>query len=203
MTKPLRLLIADDQALVREGLAALLNLEDDLQVVATCATGQEVPALVAQHQVQVALLDVEMPGGGIETAQTLTDRFPDCAVLMVTTFGRPGYLAQALAAGARGFVVKDIPAEQLAEAVRRVHAGFRVVDPTLAAETLMVGSNPLTAREQDVLRLALTGTSVKDTARQLFLSEGTVRNYLSAAIAKTQAGNRTAAARLAQERGWL
>ena len=204
MSNVVRLLIADDQNLVRAGLTALLNLESDLTVVASCASGEEVLDLVRQHQVDVALLDIEMPGvSGLDAAWILTRHQPQCKILMVTTFGRPGYVVRALDAGAHGFVVKDIPAEELAEAVRRVHAGHRVIDPSLATETLTAGINPLTEREQDVLRLALTGTSVHDTATKLFLSAGTVRNYLSSAMAKTHTGNRTAAARWARDRGWL
>lgn len=202
--RPLRLLLADDQALVRGGLAALLDLEPDLEVVAQVGSGTEVVAAVVEHGVDVALLDIEMPGmDGIEALEELRARGVDCAVVMVTTFGRPGYLRRALAAGAEGFVVKDIPAETLADAVRRVARGERVVDPTLAVDSLAAGASPLTPREADVLREALTGASVRDIAARLHLSAGTVRNHLSAAIGKTGATTRSEAARIAQDCGWL
>ena len=163
---PLRLLLADDQALVRGALAALLDTEPDLTVVAQAASGDEVADAVEAHDVDVALLDIEMPGvDGLEALRRIRDRGLDCAVLMVTTFGRPGYLERALAAGARGFVVKDTPAEQLADAVRAVARGERVVDPSLAVDTLASGPSPLTPREVDVLREALTGASVRAIAR--------------------------------------
>jgi two-component system response regulator DesR len=201
---PIRLLIADDQALVRGALAALLDLEPDLCVVAEVGRGDEVVAAAREHRPDVALLDVEMPGlDGIAAAAALRKAMPACKVLMVTTFGRPGYLRRAMAAGASGFVVKDTPARQLADAVRRIAAGLRVVDPTLAAETLASGDSPLTPREADVLRAAREGGTVADVAGQLGLSEGTVRNHLSAAIGKTGARTRAEAVRLADENGWL
>ncbi|WP_159807614.1 response regulator transcription factor [Cellulomonas citrea] len=204
MTEPIRLLLADDQALVRGALAALLDLESDLEVVAQVGRGDEVVAAARAAGAQVALLDVEMPGlDGIGAAAALHDQLPGCRSLIVTTFGRPGYLRRALEAGASGFLVKDTPAEQLADAVRRVHAGLRVVDPDLAIETLTVGSNPLTERERDVLRAAADGGTVADIARGTHLSEGTVRNYLSAAIGKTGARTRAEAGRIAAENGWL
>jgi two-component system response regulator DesR len=200
----LRLLLADDQALVRGALAALLNLEPDLEVVAEVGRGDEVVAEARRVRPDVALLDVEMPGlSGIAATQALRAALPACKVLMVTTFGRPGYLRQAMAAGASGFVVKDTPARQLADAVRRVAAGLRVVDPALAAETLASGESPLTTRETDVLRAARDGGTVADIAAGLALSEGTVRNHLSAAIGKTGARTRAEAVRLADEQGWL
>ncbi|GAA2390444.1 response regulator transcription factor [Dactylosporangium salmoneum] len=200
----IRLLIADDQALVRGALAALLDLEPDLTVVAEVGRGDEVVAAAREHRPDVALLDVEMPGqDGIAAAAELRRALPSCKVLMVTTFGRPGYLRRAMAAGASGFVVKDTPARQLADAVRRIAAGLRVVDPTLAAETLASGDSPLTPREADVLRAAREGGTVADVAGQLGLSEGTVRNHLSAAIGKTGARTRAEAVRLADENGWL
>jgi two-component system response regulator DesR len=201
---PIRLLLADDQALVRGALAALLEMEEDLEVVAQLADGAEVADAVAEHRVDVALLDIEMPGlDGIEAARAIAAGGTGCRSLIVTTFGRPGYLRRALEAGASGFVVKDTPAEQLAEAVRAVHAGERVVDPSLAAETLVSGANPLTDRERDVLRAALDGSSVRQIAAALFLSPGTVRNHLSSAIGKTHASNRTEAALTARDNGWL
>lgn len=201
---PIRLLLADDQALVRGALAALLDLEPDLQVVADVSRGDEVVAAAREHRPDVALLDVDMPGlDGVAAARALLSDAPGCRVLMVTTFGRPGYLSAAMAAGASGFVVKDTPARQLADAVRRVHAGMRVVDPQLAAESLAQGSTPLTERETDVLRAAKDGGTVADIAQDLFLSEGTVRNHLSSAIGKTGARTRAEAVRMADENGWL
>jgi two-component system response regulator DesR len=200
----IRLLIADDQALVRGALAALLDLEPDLEVVAEVGRGDEVIDAAKNSQPDVALLDVEMPGlDGIEAAAALRSAVPGVRVLMVTTFGRPGYLRRAMEAGAAGFVVKDTPATQLADAVRRVHQGLRVVDPSLAAETLVAGTSPLTGREADVLRAAREGGTVADIAKELHLSEGTVRNHLSAAIGKTGARTRAEAARIAVDNGWL
>lgn len=200
----IRLLIADDQALVRGALAALLDLEPDLEVVSEVGRGDEVIDAAKKSKPDVALLDVEMPGlDGIEAATALRTAIPGVRVLMVTTFGRPGYLRRAMEAGAAGFVVKDTPATQLADAVRRVHQGLRVVDPSLAAETLVAGMSPLTGRESDVLRAAREGGTVADIAKELHLSEGTVRNHLSAAIGKTGARTRAEAARIAIDNGWL
>lgn len=204
----IRLLLADDQALVRGALAALLDLEPDLTVVAQVARGDEVVAAVAEHQPDVCLLDIEMPGiDGIEACRAVTSRppgrEPSSRVLIVTTFGRPGYLRRALDAGASGFVVKDTPSAQLADAVRRVHAGLRVIDPALATESLLDGTSPLTLREVEVLQIALTGAPVSGIAERLHLSEGTVRNHLSAAIGKTGTRTRVEAARAARDRGWL
>ena len=204
MSAQIRLLLADDQALVRGALAALLDLESDLSVVVEVARGDEVVAAAQAHDPDVALLDVEMPGlDGIEATRALKAVRPQTRVLIVTTFGRPGFLRRALQAGADGFVVKDTPAKQLADAVRRVHAGLRVVDPALAADSLVAGDSPLTTRETEVLRAALHGASVAVIAARLFLSEGTVRNHLSAAIGKTGAANRAEAARIADTNGWL
>jgi two-component system response regulator DesR len=200
----IRLLLADDQALVRGALATLLGLETDLEVVAEVGRGDEVVAAARTARPDVALLDVEMPGlDGIAATAALRAALPSCRVLVVTTFGRPGYLRRALEAGAGGFVVKDTPARQLADAVRRVHAGLRVVDPALAAESLAAGPSPLTSRETDVLRAARDGGTVADLAAALHLSEGTVRNHLSAAMGKTGARTRAEAVRLAAEAGWL
>jgi two-component system response regulator DesR len=200
----IRLLIADDQALVRGALAALLELEDDLDVVAEVSRGDEVVPAALEHRPDVALLDVEMPGiDGLAAARLLKQAMPSCQVLMVTTFGRPGYLKKAMSAGASGFVVKDTPARQLADAVRRVHSGLRVVDPTLAAESLTQGDSPLTDRESEVLQTARAGGTVADIAGTLFLSEGTVRNHLSSAIGKTGARTRAEAVRVAIDNGWL
>ncbi len=200
----IRLLLADDQAMVRGALAVLLGLEPDLEVVAEVGRGDEVVDAVLRTGAQVALLDVEMPGmDGLAATTALRERVPDCRVLIVTTFGRPGFLRRAMEAGAGGFVVKDTPARQLADAVRRVHQGLRVVDPALAAETLTAGANPLTAREAGALAAARGGATVADLARTLHLSEGTVRNYLSAAIGKTGARTRAEAVRIADQNGWL
>lgn len=201
----IRLLLADDQHLIRAGLAALLNLEDDLEVVHQLPDGTGVVDAIHDHNIDVAVLDIEMPTvDGITATQHITDALGhSTAVLILTTFGRAGYLQRAMGAGARGFMVKDAPAEQLAEAIRTVHAGGKAVDPTLAAEALSTGSSPLTERERDVLKAALSGASVKDIADQVHLSAGTVRNHLSAAIGKTQTSNRSEAARTAQLNGWL
>ena len=200
----IRLLLADDQALVRGALAALLELGADLTVVAEVGRGDEVVAAAREHSPDVALLDVEMPGlDGIAAATALRTEMPQTRVLIVTTFGRPGYLRKALQAGASGFVVKDTPARQLADAVRRVHAGLRVVDPALAADSLVSGESPLTDRETDVLRAARDGAPVASIAAALFLSAGTVRNHLSSAIGKTGASTRAEAVRAAESTGWL
>ena len=200
----IRLLLADDQHLVRGALSALLSLESDLEVVAEVGRGDEVVSAALVAKPDVAVLDVEMPGmDGVAATAALRTALPSCRVLVVTTFGRPGYLRRALEAGATGFMVKDTPAEQLAEAVRRVHQGLRVVDPALAAESLAAGDNPLTAREREVLAAARRGGTAADLAAALFLSEGTVRNHLSSAIGKTGTRTRAEAARVAEERGWL
>ena len=197
-------LLADDQALVRGALAALLDLEPDLSVVAQVGSGEEAVEACARELPDVALLDVEMGGmDGITATAQVKRRTPDVKVLIVTTFGRPGYLRRALQAGADGFVVKDTPAAQLADAVRRVASGLRVIDPMLAADSLVSGESPLTVRETDVLRVARHGGTVDDIAAELSLSEGTVRNHLSAAIGKTGARTRSEAARIATENGWL
>jgi len=200
----IRLLLADDQALVRGALATLLDLEPDMTVVAEVGRGDELLGAAREHRPDVALVDVEMPGlDGIDATKELRGALPRVKLLIVTTFGRPGYLRRALLAGASGFVVKDTPARQLADAVRRVHSGLRVVDPALAADSLAVGESPLTARETEVLRATRDGGSVADIARRVFLSEGTVRNHLSSAIGKTEARNRADAVRAADENGWL
>ncbi|MBB1157391.1 MULTISPECIES: response regulator transcription factor [Amycolatopsis] len=200
----IRVLLADDQAMVRGALATVLGLEADIEVVAQVGTGDEVVAAAKETAPDVALLDVQMPGmDGLTAAAELKTALPACRVIICTTFGRPGYLARAMAAGAAGFVVKDAPPEQLVEAVRRVHSGLRVVDPALAAESLATGTSPLTARECDVLSAAKDGSTVADIAKALFLSDGTVRNHLSSAIGKTGARTRAEAVRLSEERGWL
>ena len=200
----IRILIADDQALVRGALAALLDLEDDLEVVGEVARGDLVVEAASRLGPDVVLMDVEMPGlDGIAATAALRQEVPATRVLIVTTFGRPGFLRRGLQAGAAGFVVKGTPARQLADAVRRVHAGLRVVDPVLAAESLTGGDSPLTARETDVLVAARDGGTVADIARSVHLSEGTVRNHLSSAIGKTMARNRADAVRIADGNGWL
>ena len=199
-----RLLLADDQALVRGALAALLSLESDLEVVAEVDRGDLVVDAAREHRPDVALLDVEMPGlDGIAATAALRRAVPSVKVLIVTTFGRPGYLRRGMEAGASGFVVKDTPARELADVVRRIASGLRVVDPVLAAESLAAGRTPLTERETDVLRAAREGGTAADLAAALSLSEGTVRNHLSAAIGKTGARTRAEAVRLAEGHGWL
>jgi two-component system response regulator DesR len=199
----IRVLIADDQDLVRGALVALLSAEDDLEVVADVGRGDEVVDAVRENRVDVALLDIEMPGmTGIEAAEALRG-LPFCRTVIVTTFGRPGYLRKALAAGVSGFVVKDTPPSQLAEAVRRVHQGLRVVDPALAEESLFTPDSPLTGREVDVCRAARGGAGVREIAAELHLSQGTVRNHLSSVIGKTGASNRFEAVTLADQNGWL
>ncbi|MFE7575466.1 response regulator [Streptomyces sp. NPDC057521] len=200
----IRLLLAEDQSMVREALAALLGLEPDIEVVAQVARGDEVLAAAREHSVDVALLDIEMPGmTGIEATARLRETLPDVRVVVVTTFGRPGYLRRAMESGADAFLVKDAPASQLAEAVRKVLAGERVIDPGLAAAALADGANPLTDREREVLRTAADGATNAEIAASLHLSQGTVRNYLSMAIQKLAARNRAEAVRLAREKGWL
>jgi two-component system response regulator DesR len=200
----IRLLLADDQELLRSALAKLLALDADFEVVASVGSGDEVVPAARAARPDVALLDIEMPGlDGLAAAAALAQEVPSCRALVLTTFGRPGYLRRAMESGARGFVVKDAPIERLADAIRRVAAGERVVDPALAAATLAHGRSPLSGRERDVLVAARTGSTVAEIAQRLFLSEGTVRNYLSAAIAKTGTRNRAEAARAADEQGWL
>lgn len=200
----LTVLLADDQALVRGALAALMSLEPDIEVVGEAGTGAQAVELASRTRPDVVLMDVDMPGmDGIEATAAVLAAVPTAKVLIVTTFGRPGYLRRALQAGASGFVVKDTPARRLADAVRRVAAGQRVVDPELAADSLVIGDSPLTERESEVLRAARGGASVGEMAAELYLSEGTVRNHLSAAIGKTQARNRADALRVAEQNGWL
>jgi two-component system response regulator DesR len=200
----IRLVIADDQALVRGALGALLDLEDDLSVSGLAADGGDALRLVTELRPDVCLMDIQMPGiDGIEATRRIREASPETRVLIVTTFARPGYLRSALDAGASGFVAKDTPAEKLADAVRQVHAGLRVYDPVLAAESLFEGANPLTEREQQVLRLAGDGRSAAAIATEVFLSAGTVRNHLSSAIGKTGASNRAQAVRAASDKGWI
>lgn len=199
-----RILLAEDQALVRGALAALLELERDLEVVAQVGRGDEVVPRALETLPDVALLDIEMPGlDGLAAAAQLRTAVPSCRVVILTTFGRPGYLRRAMEAGASGFLLKDAPAADLANAVRRVARGQRVVDPALALAALSDGPNPLSAREREALALAATSGTIADIAALLGLSEGTVRNHLSAAIQKTGARNRAEAARIAGAKGWL
>ncbi|MEV7522418.1 response regulator transcription factor [Streptomyces sp. NPDC091371] len=202
--RPIRILLAEDQSMVREALAALLGLEPDIEVLAQVARGDEVVAAARAHDVNVALLDIEMPGmTGIEAAAALRAALPSIRIVVLTTFGRPGYLRGAMEAGASAFLVKDAPAAQLAAAVRKVLEGERVIDPTLAAAALAEGANPLTEREREVLRAAESGATNAELAAGLHLSQGTVRNYLSTAIQKLAARNRAEAVRTAREKGWL
>ena len=200
----IQIMIAEDQAMVRQALVALLGLEPDIEVVAEAATGDEALAMAAKHEPDVAVLDIEMPGRtGIEVARQLqADGFAG-RVVIVTTFGRPGYLRAAMAAGASGFLLKDAPAAQLAEAIRRVVAGERVVDPALAAAALAEGDSPLTSRETDVLAASAGHDAITEIAERLHLSPGTVRNHLSAAMHKLGARNRAEAVQIAQRKGWL
>lgn len=204
MTAKIRVLLAEDQSMVRGALAALLRLERDLDVVAEVSEGKEVLPAAIKSQPDVALLDIEMPGGdGLSAAQALSKNLPSCRIVILTTFGRSGYLRRAMESGAAGFLLKDAPADQLAIAIRRVMSGERVVDPELALSALSDGDNPLTNRERDVLKASFEGASIADIALQLYLSEGTVRNHISTAIQKLNAHNRMEAAHLAQEKGWL
>jgi two-component system, NarL family, response regulator DesR len=200
----IRILLAEDQSMVRGALAALLAFEPDLEVVAQVSSGDQVVAVAEEARPDVALLDIEMPGiDGIEAAARLRRVLPECRILILTTFGRPAYLRRAMEAGASGFLVKDAPAERLANAIRRTATGERIVDPELAAAALQDAESPLTARERDVLEAGARGSPVSEIALRLHLSEGTVRNYLSTAIGKTGARNRTEAWRIARDRGWL
>ncbi|AZL10924.1 MAG: response regulator [Brevibacterium aurantiacum] len=198
------LLIADDQTMVREALAALLGMEPDFEVIAQCARGDEVLPAVRHRSPEVALLDVDMPGlDGLEVAALLAEEFPQVRVVIVTTYGRPGWVKRALDAGVSGFMVKDAPVDRLAEGIRRVMAGLQVIDPELVVESTVHGRSPLTERETEVLRAAADGGSVGEIASALFISSGTVRNRLSAGIGKTAARNRADAVRIARDNGWL
>lgn len=199
-----RVLLAEDQAMVRGALAALLSLEEDIEIVAEVSRGDEVVPAALDALPDVALLDIEMPGGdGLSAAANLKESLPSCHTIILTTFGRAGYLRRAMEGGAVGFMLKDAPPEELATAIRRAVAGERVVDPALAATALSEGENPLTKRERDVLDASANGATIEDIARKLYLSEGTVRNYLSTAIKKLEVRNRVEAARLAERKGWL
>ncbi|MBZ4319003.1 response regulator transcription factor [Streptomyces huiliensis] len=200
----IRTLLAEDQGMMRGALALLLGLEDDIEVVAQVGNGDEIVPTALEARPDIALLDIELPGrSGLDAAADLRQRLPECRVLILTTFGRPGYLRRAMEAGASGFLVKDGPVEDLAAAIRRALAGERVIDPALAAAALSAGPNPLTQRERDVLSAAVDGATVADIAAKVHLSPATVRNYLSAAIGKTQTRNRMEAVRAARQNGWL
>lgn len=204
MTDPIRLLLVDDQALVRGAMGALLELEHDLTVVAEAGDGAQAAERAREERPDVCLMDIQMPGAdGIAATRLVREVSPETRVLVVTTFARPGYLRQALDAGASGFIAKDTPAADLAHAVRRVHQGLRVVDPALAEASLFEGANPLSEREQQVLRLSADGRPISRIAAEVFLSAGTVRNHLSSAIGKTATENRAQAARMARDKGWI
>jgi two-component system response regulator DesR len=200
----IRVLLAEDQGMVRSALAALLGLQHDIEVVAQVGRGDEVVGAALEHEPDVALLDIEMPGiDGLAAAAALRDAVPGCRTLILTTFGRPGYLRRAMDAGAYGFLVKDGPTSGLAAAIRRAAAGQRTVDPGLAAAALAEGTSPLSEREREVLATAKDGASTAAIAARLHLSEGTVRNHLSSAIQKTHATSRLEAVHIAEEKGWL
>lgn len=209
MSAQIRVLIVDDQAMIRGALATLLDLEDDMAVVAQAENGasamETLSTLAGQDaSPDVLLSDIEMPQmDGITLAEAVRARFPQVKVLMLTTFGRPGYVQRALAAGAAGFIVKDAPVEELAQAIRRVHAGLRVVDEGLAVQALTAGVSPLTDREREVLAAAAEGGTVANIAASVGLSQGTVRNHISAVMAKTGARTRAEAAAIARDSGWL
>lgn len=204
----IKVLLADDQALIRQALAALLGLENDLEVVGQASDGTEAIKLAAERQPDVIVMDIQMPeasgtGDGITATARIVAENPRIRVIIVTTFGRPGYLRRAMEAGAVGYMVKDAPADQLIEGIRRVHRGLRVVDPALAAASLSVGASPLTERETEVLSAAARGGATSTIAASVFLSEGTVRNHLSSAMGKLGAATRAEAVRIATENGWL
>ena len=199
----IRVLLAEDQAMVRGALSALLRLESDLDVIGSAANGEEAWTLIERDKPDILVTDIEMPKlSGLELAQRIRDRGVDCKVIILTTFARPGFLRRALDAGVGGYLLKDAPADQLAEALRKVHRGGRAIDPQLALEAWS-GDDPLNDRERQVLRLAGEGMSAVEIAEQLHLSQGTVRNYLSEAIGKLGVGNRIEAYRLARQKGWL
>src|SRR5215211_3212312 len=200
----IRVLLAEDQAMVRGALTALLSLEEDIEIVAEASRGDEVISAALDALPDVALLDIEMPGGdGLGAAAALREKLPSCRVIILTTFGRAGYLKRAMENGAAGFLLKDAPSSELAKAIHRVIRGERVVDPDLAALALSAGDNPLTEREREVLAASEGGATIEDIAARLYLSEGTIRNYLSGAIKKLGTRNRVEAARLAERKGWL
>ncbi|GAA4429931.1 response regulator transcription factor [Georgenia halophila] len=200
----IRILLADDEMLIRDALAGLLGLEEDITVVATAASGVEALAAARKHTPDVVVLDLQMPDGdGIDTAGRIEAEVPGCRAVIVTSHGRPGYLKRALAAGVAGFLPKTVSARVLADAVRQVHGGGRYVDPELAAEAISAGESPLTPREADVLELAADGAPAEEIAQRAYLSPGTVRNYLSSAAAKLGAANRHEAVQVARRHGWI
>jgi two-component system, NarL family, response regulator DesR len=200
----IRVLIAEDQAMVRGALASLIGMEPDIEVVAQVSRGDEVVAAARDARPDVALLDIEMPGAtGLDAAEELNREMPGLGILILTTFGRPGYLRRAMEGGASGFLLKDAPADELASAIRRAVAGERVVDPGLAAAALSQGESPLTPREHEVLAASRRYATVAELAAALYLSPGTVRNHLSSVMQKLDARNRAEAVRVAEERGWL
>jgi two-component system, NarL family, response regulator DesR len=200
----IRVLLAEDQAMVRGALASLLALEEDIEVVAEVDRADAVLEAAQAARPDVALLDIEMPGGdGLTVAEELRRALPECRVLILTTFGRPGYLRRAMEGGVAGFLLKDAPASELARAIRRALAGERIVDPGLAAAALSEGESPLTPREQEVLAAAREHATVAEIAGAVYLSPGTVRNYLSSAMQKLGARTRAQAVRIAEEKGWL
>jgi two-component system response regulator DesR len=200
----IRVMLAEDQAMVRGALSALLSREKDIEVVAEVARGDEVVTTALATLPDIALLDIEMPGGdGLTAARALQQAVPGCRSVILTTFGRSGYLRRAMESGAVGFLLKDAPASELAIALRRVMGGERVVDPDLALSALSEGTSPLTPREREVLAASLFGASLAEIAARLVLSEGTVRNHLSTAMQKLGAQNRVEAARNAEQKGWL
>jgi two-component system response regulator DesR len=200
----IRVLLAEDQAMVRGALASLLELEPDIEVVAQASRGDEVTAAALQARPDVALLDIEMPGAtGLEALGQLRRELPEVRILMLTTFGRPGYLRRAMESGASGFLLKDAPAHQLASAIRRAVAGERVVDPGLAAAALSQGESPLTTREREVLCASREHATIAEIAGALYLSPGTVRNHLSSVMQKLDARNRGEAVKIAEHNGWL
>jgi two-component system response regulator DesR len=200
----IRVLIAEDQGMVRGALASLLGLEVDIEVVAEVSRGDEVVAAVRSAMPDVALLDIEMPGGtGLDALEQMQAELPGCKVLILTTFGRPGYVRRAMESGASGFLLKDAPAQDLARAIRRAVTGERVVDPGLAAAALSQGESPLTTREREVLAASRKHGTIEEIAGELFLSQGTVRNHISAAMQKLDARNRSEAVRTAEDNGWL
>jgi two-component system response regulator DesR len=202
--KKIQVIVAEDQAMVRGALAALLETEPDISVCACAANGREALTAIARQKPDVLVTDIEMPEmTGLTLASEVQSRFPEIKVVILTTFARPGYLRRALDAGAKGYLLKDRPSAELADAVRRVHRGLRVIDPELSAETWDSGPDPLSERERQILWRAGEGTTSAEIAAELHLSEGTVRNYLSEAISKLGASNRVEAARLARAKGWL
>lgn len=209
MTEPVRIMVADDQAMIRDALATLLQLEPGIDVVEKATDGQDVLDKLAGlerrgESIDVVIVDIEMPRlDGLTTCAALRRRVPQTKVLIVTTFGRPGYVQRALEAGAGGFIVKDSPLPELVHAIEKVYAGEQVIDPKLAVETLTHGRSPLTLREAEVLQVLIGGCTIEDASAQMGISAGTIRNYVSAAMDKTGARTRAEAARIAQGKGWL